>query len=246
MVGVCNDEVTHRNKGKTVMTEDERYESLRHCRWVDEVVRDAPWHVTEAFLDAQRIDYVAHDALPYADVTGATDDVYGLVKRLGRFKETARTEGVSTSDLILRVVRDYNDYVLRNLSRGYTRKELGVSLLKEQRIKASASMRDLSARLRDRRHAVADGIRKHMRPRLRALPAEVERNLKEFATSVESLVDKVASGDLGLELVENMDKLVTGFIGNFERRYQRLEASIKSSFGRRRSSNQAIRGTPSP
>lgn len=34
------------------------------------------------------------------------------------------------SDLILRVLRDYNDYVLRNLQRGYTRKQLGISLVK--------------------------------------------------------------------------------------------------------------------
>lgn len=32
--------------------------------------------------------------------------------------------------------RDYNDYVMRNLSRGYSRKDLGLSLLKEKRIKA--------------------------------------------------------------------------------------------------------------
>ena len=52
------------------------------------------------------------------------------VKRMGRFMETKRTEGVSTSDIILRVLKDYNDYVMRNLSRGYTRKDLGVSFIR--------------------------------------------------------------------------------------------------------------------
>ena len=38
------------------------------------------------------------------------------------------------SDLILRIVRDYNTYVLRNLKRGYTRKDLNVSWSREKRI----------------------------------------------------------------------------------------------------------------
>lgn len=52
------------------------------------------------------------------------------VKKVGRFKETKRTDGISTSDIIMRIVKDYNQYVMRNLDRGYTRKELGVSYVK--------------------------------------------------------------------------------------------------------------------
>lgn len=55
---------------------------------------------------------------------------YIQVKAVGRFKETKRTEGISTSDIIMRIVKDYNQYVLRNLDRGYSRKELGVSYVK--------------------------------------------------------------------------------------------------------------------
>ncbi|KAG8044171.1 hypothetical protein GUJ93_ZPchr0040g33519 [Zizania palustris] len=130
IVGCCNDELTHKYKGRTVMTEDERYESLRHCKWVDEVIPDAPWVVTEEFLDKHNIDFVAHDSLPYADASGAGKDVYEFVKKLGKFKETQRTDGISTSDIIMRIVKDYNEYVMRNLARGYTRKDLGVSYVK--------------------------------------------------------------------------------------------------------------------
>jgi choline-phosphate cytidylyltransferase len=52
------------------------------------------------------------------------------VKKMGKFRATQRTEGVSTSDIILRIISNYNDYVLRQLSRGYTRKDLGLSFVR--------------------------------------------------------------------------------------------------------------------
>ncbi|XP_048600873.1 choline-phosphate cytidylyltransferase 2-like isoform X2 [Brassica napus] len=150
----CNDEITNKFKGKTVMTESERYESLRHCKWVDEVIPDAPWVLTTEFLDKHQIDYVAHDALPYADASGAGNDVYEFVKSIGKFKETKRTEGISTSDIIMRIVKDYNQYVLRNLDRGYSREELGVSFVKEKRLRVNVKLKKLQEKVKEQQEKI--------------------------------------------------------------------------------------------
>lgn len=79
-------------------------------------------------LNPLQIDFVAHDDLPY--VCRDVDDVYKLVKDQGMFVATQRTEGISTSDIVARIVRDYDMYLRRNLSRGYTAKEMNISFMK--------------------------------------------------------------------------------------------------------------------
>lgn len=154
LVGCCSDEITHQFKGKTVMNETERYESLRHCKWVDEVIPDAPWVVNQEFLDEHKIDFVAHDALPYADTSGSCNDVYEFVKAAGKFKETQRTDGISTSDIIMRIVKDYNQYVMRNLDRGYTRKELNLSYVKEKRLRVNMRLRKLHEKVKEQQEKI--------------------------------------------------------------------------------------------
>jgi choline-phosphate cytidylyltransferase len=96
-----------------------------HCKWVDEVIMPCPWVLTLDFLDKHNIDYVAHDDIPYG--SAGQDDIYKAIKDAGRFKATQRTEGISTSDIILRIIKEYDLYVSRSIQRGYGRKEIGIS-----------------------------------------------------------------------------------------------------------------------
>ncbi|TKX18682.1 choline-phosphate cytidylyltransferase [Elsinoe australis] len=132
IVGVTGNSETHRRKGLTVLSAAERAESVRHCKWVDEVIEDCPWIVTPEFLAEHSIDYVAHDDLPYGADEG--DDIYTPIKREGKFLVTQRTEGVSTTGIITKIVRDYESYIARQLQRGQSRKELNISWIKKNEL----------------------------------------------------------------------------------------------------------------
>lgn len=132
MVGVTGDKETHKRKGLTVLSGSERAETVRHCKWVDEVVEDCPWIVTPEFLEEHKIDYVAHDDLPYVADEG--DDIYKPIKEAGKFLVTQRTEGVSTTGIITKIVRDYEQYIARQFKRGTSRQELNVSWLKKNEL----------------------------------------------------------------------------------------------------------------
>lgn len=79
------------------------------------------------FLTDNKIDFVAHDDIPY--ITADTDDAYAECKRLGKFVATKRTEGISTSDLVTRIIADRDKYIMRNLKRGVSRQELNLTLV---------------------------------------------------------------------------------------------------------------------
>lgn len=138
--GIPSDIETHKRKGLTVLTDEQRCETLTHCKWVDEVIPNAPWCVTPEFLQEHKIDYVAHDDLPYASAD--SDDIYKPIKEQGKFLTTQRTEGISTSDIITKIVRDYDKYLMRNFSRGATRKELNVSWLKMNELEFKKHIND--------------------------------------------------------------------------------------------------------
>ncbi|MBN3282910.1 PCY1B cytidylyltransferase, partial [Polyodon spathula] len=105
IVGVCSDELTHKYKGFTVMTEEERYEALRHCRYVDEVVRDAPWTLTPEFLEKHKIDFVAHDDIPYS--SAGSEDVYRHIKEADSvFAFSGENSAFYVGNVVFDVLRD--------------------------------------------------------------------------------------------------------------------------------------------
>lgn len=71
-------------------------------KWVDEVITDAPYAITEEFMkklfDEYSIDYIIHGDDPCVLPDGT--DAYALAKKAGRFKQIKRTEGVSSTDIV--------------------------------------------------------------------------------------------------------------------------------------------------
>jgi hypothetical protein len=110
---------------------------------VDEIVENAPWVLNDEFLDEHDIDFVAHDALPYTDSSGSagdSGDIYAHIKQQGRFLETKRTTGVSTTELIVRIIKRYDDFISRNIKRGYSLDDMDVPLLNRVNHAVSASI----------------------------------------------------------------------------------------------------------
>ncbi|KAK0397361.1 hypothetical protein QR680_002099 [Steinernema hermaphroditum] len=102
VVGVHNDEEVTQNKGPPVFNQEERYKMVRGIKWVDEVVEDAPYSTTVQTLDKHDCDFCVHGN----DITLTADgvDTYAEVKQAGRYKECERTAGISTTDLVGRML----------------------------------------------------------------------------------------------------------------------------------------------
>ncbi|CAK9141283.1 unnamed protein product [Ilex paraguariensis] len=75
-------------------------------KWVDEVIPDAPYAITEDFMkklfDEYNIDYIIHGDDPCILPDGT--DAYALAKKAGRYKQIKRTEGVSSTDIVGRML----------------------------------------------------------------------------------------------------------------------------------------------
>ncbi|XP_044528106.1 ethanolamine-phosphate cytidylyltransferase isoform X4 [Gracilinanus agilis] len=102
VVGVHTDEEIAKHKGPPVFTQEERYKMVQAIKWVDEIVPGAPYVTALETLDKYNCDFCVHGN----DITLTVDgrDTYEEVKKAGRYRECKRTQGVSTTDLVGRML----------------------------------------------------------------------------------------------------------------------------------------------
>eukprot|EP00298_Acanthocystis_sp_HF-20_P014606 c20839_g1_i1.p2 GENE.c20839_g1_i1~~c20839_g1_i1.p2 ORF type:complete len:464 (-),score=227.77 c20839_g1_i1:2271-3629(-) len=114
LVGINSSESVERCKGSLpVMSDEEREMTVKGCKWVDEIIPKSPYIMTEEYLDylfkEHNVDFVVHGDDPCL-VNGK--DVYEQAKKLGKYKSIPRTEGISTTEVVGRMLllnKDHHD-----------------------------------------------------------------------------------------------------------------------------------------
>lgn len=106
IVGICSDDEIERCKGPPVLNLEEREGVIRANKWVTEVISGTPYELEQEFIDRlfteHKVDFIIHGDDPCLLPDGT--DAYAAVKAAGRFKTIKRTEGVSTTDIVGRML----------------------------------------------------------------------------------------------------------------------------------------------
>jgi len=104
VAGVHSDSAITRQKGEPFMCQEERVAVVQATKWVDEMVSDLPYvSMSVQLADALYVDWVCHgDDLP---VVKNGSGMYSDVMNANRFHLIKRTEGISTTQILERLLR---------------------------------------------------------------------------------------------------------------------------------------------
>ena len=97
LVGVCADDIVEAQKRRPILTMEERVVSVAGCRYVDEVIPNAPWRFDPAWVEKYDIHLVVHGD----DYTREQQEhYYGVPIEKGIFRTLPYTKGISTTEII--------------------------------------------------------------------------------------------------------------------------------------------------
>ncbi|KAM0673697.1 Ethanolamine-phosphate cytidylyltransferase [Gurleya vavrai] len=100
--GINSTITTTKYKNTPIMTDSERFEVVKACRYVDEIVKDAPYYLDYELVKKLKCDLVVHGDDQILDKDG--NNCYAPAKNENKFKEFERTYGISTSDIVGRMI----------------------------------------------------------------------------------------------------------------------------------------------
>lgn len=102
VVGVIATEEIEARKGTPIMNLEERLILARSCKWCDEVVANVSYDPTIELLNKLNCSHVAHgdDLVVKSDGT----DAYYEFKKANRMVIFKRTEGISSTDIVGRLL----------------------------------------------------------------------------------------------------------------------------------------------
>ena len=100
IVGIHSDEVVEGYKRSPIMSMKERVDTVSSCRYVDEVVPNAPLIIDQEWLNTHRIDLVVHGD----DFSEEMEQLcYKIPIDMGIFRLVSYTSEISTTDIIQRI-----------------------------------------------------------------------------------------------------------------------------------------------
>tara|TARA_Y100000996_G_scaffold414456_1_gene405372 strand:- start:1451 stop:1876 length:426 start_codon:yes stop_codon:yes gene_type:complete len=105
IVGVHSDKVVEGYKRLPIMTMEERIATIFSCRYVDEVIPNAPLSIDLKWINKHNIDMVVHGN----DISkGLDQNWYKVPFEMGILHLIPYTSGISTTDIIKRCKNAYS------------------------------------------------------------------------------------------------------------------------------------------
>ncbi len=101
IAGIVADDVVELSKKKPILTMEERVASVAYCKYVDQVLPNAPWRIDRAWIIQHRIQLDVHGD-DYAQEQ--LDDIYNVPQEMGILRTVPYTEGISTTEIIRRIL----------------------------------------------------------------------------------------------------------------------------------------------
>lgn len=99
IVGVHSDTTVESYKQRPIIRQSERYEIIRNCKLVDEIIEDAPRVITKEYIDKHKIDMVVHGD----DPSPAFAAQHKVPLELDIMKYVKYTEGISSTEIIKKI-----------------------------------------------------------------------------------------------------------------------------------------------